>query len=266
MINNKLPCTLAILTKDSGEVLKRALESVKDFADIVICDGGSTDDTLSIANKYGARIIEQDPQYLDENGKIKNFGGIRNQTLAAAKYDWFFFVDSDEYLGPELIEELRMIIEQGNFGVFWIPRRYVFNKIVIECATSYPSYQPRFFHKSVVKGFIKEVHERIDPNDGVTPQYLSNYMYVPVDSKFSNTFTKWEYYLGLEYKRRYPMSFHKCISGVTRELAIGILYLLRLVRIQIFCKGTKLPIRVELLRPGYQVALVWTMLKSIRRW
>ena len=55
----KIACTVEILTWNSEKTLKACLESVKDFDDIIILDGNSTDKTLEIANNYRARIIKQ---------------------------------------------------------------------------------------------------------------------------------------------------------------------------------------------------------------
>ena len=56
----KIPCTVGILTKNSGKTLKRALESVKDCAEIIISDGGSTDSTIIIAEKYADHIAKHE--------------------------------------------------------------------------------------------------------------------------------------------------------------------------------------------------------------
>ena len=49
-----------MLTYNSEKTLRRALESVKDFDDIILCDGDSTDQTHAIAAEYGARVVRQD--------------------------------------------------------------------------------------------------------------------------------------------------------------------------------------------------------------
>ncbi|MBU6323773.1 glycosyltransferase, partial [Patescibacteria group bacterium] len=95
-MHDKIPCSVEIVTRNSGATLRRALESVKDFAEVLVVDGGSTDDTLAIAHEYGAKIILQDPAFLDGEGRIADFSGVRNQGLAAAREPWFFFLDSDE--------------------------------------------------------------------------------------------------------------------------------------------------------------------------
>ena len=58
-MNQKIPCSVGILTLNSGQALRRCLDSLKDFAEIIICDGNSTDNTLEIAREYGAKIVKQ---------------------------------------------------------------------------------------------------------------------------------------------------------------------------------------------------------------
>src|SRR3989344_7446677 len=106
----KIPCTVAVLTHNSAQTLARALESAKDFAELIVCDGASTDRTLDIARAYGARIIPQDTAFQDREGRISDFGAVRNQTLKASTQDWFFFLDSDEVLTSELVAEISSLI------------------------------------------------------------------------------------------------------------------------------------------------------------
>ena len=84
----KIPATVTVLTRNSGKTLERALASVRDFDEIIVCDGGSTDETLEIAHKHGARVIAQDGQFHDAKGKIYDYAGVRNQTLHAARHNW----------------------------------------------------------------------------------------------------------------------------------------------------------------------------------
>src|SRR4051812_27338145 len=108
----KIPSTVTVLTKNSAKTLEKALESVKDFDEVIICDGGSSDETLAIARKYDAQVISQDPGFLDQKGKIYDYSGVRNQTLKAAKHNWILWLDSDEYCEPDFIDEIRKIIQR----------------------------------------------------------------------------------------------------------------------------------------------------------
>src|SRR3989344_1272224 len=170
----KIACTVAVLTKNSAETLARALESAKEFAEIIVCDGGSTDRTLDIARAYGARIIPQDPVFKDAEGRIKDFAGVRNQTLHVSTQDWFFYLDSDEVLTRALVSEIREIAA-GKPAAVWVDRKYEIDGEVIERAATYPTRQMRLFHKSAVTEFIKPIHERINPKTDVVIVTTKNF-------------------------------------------------------------------------------------------
>lgn len=255
-----IPCTVAILTRNSAATLERALTGVKDFSDIIICDGGSSDATRSIAGRYGARIIDQDPAFLNE-GKIRDFAAVRNQTLDAARYEWFFFLDSDEYVDDDVVEEIRQVVT-GKPTAFWIPRRYVFEGSVITCSTGYPNQQMRLFHTSVAKRFIKKVHERIELIDGAPVRFLRSYMLVPVSGNVDEARRKWSYYLSLENEREPQLSIRRGLYLATRECLIGVRYFMRWALLWT-CRGTRMPMGNELMRVWYQAALVRNIIKRI---
>lgn len=259
----KIPCTVAILTHNSTATLPRALESVKDFAEIIICDGRSIDDTLAIAHMFGARIIPQDTRFLAEDGRIQNFAGVRNQTLATASNDWFFFLDSDEYIGPELVEEI-LKKTVGEPAAFWVPRKYVYRGDIVDCSVAYPSQQMRLFHRAVAQEFIKEVHEKIELRPGVTPVWLAQFMFVPVPGTAGELIAKWRGYLAIENTRRTSLSLRQWIPAALRDAGIAVLYLVRLFRILVSCRGTRLPISYELARIWYQCALIKDSFRAIK--
>jgi glycosyltransferase involved in cell wall biosynthesis len=263
-MNHKIPVTVAVLTHNSAATLPRALESVKDFAEIIICDGWSIDGTCAIADMFGARIIQQDKQFLAGNGRIQNFAGVRNQALTAATNDWFFFLDSDEYIGLELAKE---ILEKttGKPSAYWIPRRYVYQGEVIDCSVAYPSQQMRFFHRAVVREFIKKVHEKIELRPDIIPKWLTEPMFVPVPDTTKEMIAKWHGYLVIENAHRSPLSIRQWIPAVLKDVGIAVLYLIRLLRIMVFCRGTRLPVSYELARVWYQCALIKDSFRMIKK-
>ena len=50
--------SVSLICRNSSDVLERCLESVKDADEIVICDTGSSDNTLEIARKYTDKVFE----------------------------------------------------------------------------------------------------------------------------------------------------------------------------------------------------------------
>ena len=161
----RINATVGILTFNSGKVLRRALESVSDFDDILLCDGGSTDDTLEIARAFGARVIPQDAKFKNPNGTLKNFGGVRQQLLESAKYDWFLYIDSDETISEGLRTEIQDIVIDKNGAddplVYRVPYGIMMDGRPLRYASNFPGYQYRFFNRKSGAHFIKEVHERI---------------------------------------------------------------------------------------------------------
>jgi glycosyltransferase involved in cell wall biosynthesis len=81
-----------IPTLNAARHLARAIESVANQrprpVDIVVVDGGSTDDSVAVARSYSAaRVIHQ---------RGRGLGGARNQGLAAVAGDYVGFCDADD--------------------------------------------------------------------------------------------------------------------------------------------------------------------------
>jgi glycosyltransferase involved in cell wall biosynthesis len=159
---DKIRASCCILTYNSARTLRRALESVKDFSEIIIADGGSTDDTLAIASEYGVKIIPQNGK-----GPIKDFSEVRNKCLDAITTDWFFYIDSDEEASPGLVEEIRNVVENPSPPalVYRMPSQIVYFGRAIKYSSSYPGYQVRFFNRRTGARFRKPVHERVAFDD-----------------------------------------------------------------------------------------------------
>lgn len=162
-----IEATVGILTFNSSATLARTLESVRMFAEILICDGGSSDDTLAIAARYGARVIAQDVRYKRPDGRLEDFGGVRQQMLEAATHEWFLYIDSDETVSDGLQEEIRSVVRlassdvPGKPLVFRVPIGIILDDTPIKYSSNFPGYQYRFFNKKSGAHFIKPVHERI---------------------------------------------------------------------------------------------------------
>lgn len=96
-----LDISVLILTYNEEVHIQRCLENVRSFAkEVIIIDSYSTDNTIEIAKKYGAIILQ--------NKWENNYAKQLNWGLQHAPIDtqWILRLDADEYLLPELIEEL----------------------------------------------------------------------------------------------------------------------------------------------------------------
>src|SRR3989338_6601227 len=109
-MSEKLPVSVHILTWNSGKTLRRTLESIKNCREVILIDGGSTDETLSLAKEFGAKIL---PQRDHEQGTpLQNFAAARNRGLQHATERWILSVDSDEYTSTKLMEDIKETIEK----------------------------------------------------------------------------------------------------------------------------------------------------------
>lgn len=98
-----LDLSVIILTYNEVLHIRRCLENVRAIArDIYIIDSFSTDQTLSIAREFPNVHILQNKW---ENNYAKQFNwGLKN---AHIQTKWILRLDADEYLLPELIQELQ---------------------------------------------------------------------------------------------------------------------------------------------------------------
>lgn len=90
--------TGVILTKNSSRIIEKCVNSVSWCEEIIVIDDNSTDDTVSKAQKLGARVYTR--SLGNDFSKQRNFG------LEKAKGEWILFVDSDEIVSPSLKDEI----------------------------------------------------------------------------------------------------------------------------------------------------------------
>jgi len=103
MLESKFPLDdidVVVLTKNSAITLEACLRGIFNSIPVnklIVVDGGSSDATLKIARKYGARIIYEK----------KNLARSRYRGVLEAKTEWFCFVDSDIALHSLWYERLK---------------------------------------------------------------------------------------------------------------------------------------------------------------
>ena len=92
---------VSLIVKNEAECIVPCLESLKGADEIVICDTGSTDNTVEICEKYGT--VHTDYKWAD------HFSDARNHCLDKMTADWILIIDADEVLADS-IEKIRKFI------------------------------------------------------------------------------------------------------------------------------------------------------------
>lgn len=103
MTASKTKLSLALIVKNEARCLARCLQSVRAVADeMVVVDTGSADDTVKIANEFGAKVGHFD--------WINDFAAARNFALAQTTGDWILVLDADEWASETLAVEIKNFI------------------------------------------------------------------------------------------------------------------------------------------------------------
>ncbi len=255
-----IKASVGILTLNSAADIPRALNSVEAFKDKFICDGNSTDGTQDIARSLGARVTKQ-VETDEPHQKITDFGVARTTCVNASLEQWHFRLDSDEFLSPEAVEEIRAIVADPNppYRIYKIPRKYIWQGNVIDDTITYPNRQIRFFRRDAIGGYTKMTHERVVVNEGEPVGIMKNVMYVPMfdtyedfDGKRLQRALDWD-----ERHYRNSITPRKWVYAVLHTSAQLALFSLRFLRVRLISRGNKLPVSYELWRFKYLIVTTW---------
>jgi len=94
-----VPVSVVVLTRDEEPNIGRCLASVAWADQVVVVDSGSSDDTVPIARSLGAEVVDQPwLGYSDQREYALRLSLIR--------HDWIYFVDADEWVSPQLANEI----------------------------------------------------------------------------------------------------------------------------------------------------------------
>lgn len=147
--------SIALATFNEEGNLARCLESVRQLAsEIVIVDGTSSDKTVEIAKKFGAKVIVTDNPPIFHINKQK--------AIDACSGEWVLQLDADEVVDENLRKEILEIVKKGSeFSAFWIKRKNYFLGRWLAKSGQYPDPVIRFFKKGKAYLPCKSVHEQM---------------------------------------------------------------------------------------------------------
>ncbi|MDI6890204.1 MAG: glycosyltransferase family 2 protein [Thermodesulfovibrionales bacterium] len=183
-----IPVSVVIVTKDEEKNIKEAIESVKDFSEIIVIDSFSSDRTVDICKKYTEKVFQEEWQ---------GYARQKQRGIDRASMPWVLILDADERLTPELKSEISNVLNDKHSG-FYIPRKNFFLGRWIRHGGWWPDYTLRLFRKD--RAFIeeREVHEKVVVKGSTG--YLKNPMEHYTSKTFSDFLKKLEDYSTLSAK------------------------------------------------------------------
>jgi len=147
-----------MIVKNEEDNIERALSWAKPVAfEQIVVDTGSTDKTVELAQKAGAKVYHYK--------WINDFGAAKNYAIEKATGNWIAFLDADEYLVPEdaamLIKRLQRIKDgpdmKNNTTILSMPWVHLDDNFE---ATSI-DVQTRIFRNIKELRYVGRIHEQV---------------------------------------------------------------------------------------------------------
>jgi glycosyltransferase involved in cell wall biosynthesis len=151
-MSGPLPLSLCLITRDAAPLLADCLVSAPFAAEIVVVDSGSRDDTVEIARRFRARVLDH---------PFAGFGAQKNAAVAAAAHDWVLCLDADERVTPELARSIAEALAAPAAVAYALARRNRFLGRWLAHGEGYPDWNVRLFDRRRARWSDDAVHEHV---------------------------------------------------------------------------------------------------------
>jgi len=118
---DKVPVSVIVPTRNEEKNIRKCLASISWADEIFVVDSESTDRTVEIAKEYTNNVVT-----FRWDGKWPRKKNWSLEKLPLS-HDWVLFLDADEWVTPELAEEVRQVVCSGTeFSGFMVKYDYYF--------------------------------------------------------------------------------------------------------------------------------------------
>ena len=158
---------IIILTRNEEINIVEVIENVRQCTDeILVIDSGSTDRTVELAKKNGAKVFYR--------AWTNDFAAQRNFALDKTTADWVLYIDADERLTSKTVEHIKKILAQEDLNFqYKVKRKSTAFGVTFNYGVLNPDYILRMFPREKVQWFGK-VHEH--PNCLCEVKTLQGYL------------------------------------------------------------------------------------------
>src|SRR5499427_7873021 len=153
-----MPLSVTIITRNAASQLEGCLESAAFADETVVVDSGSTDNTVELAKRRGARVVAK--EWL-------GFGPQKQFAVESASHDWVLCLDADERVSDALRESIVAELEAPRGWVYAMPRCNRFLGRWLRHGEGYPDWIVRLFHRRHARWGSEAVHEKVDTAEPV---------------------------------------------------------------------------------------------------
>jgi glycosyltransferase involved in cell wall biosynthesis len=171
--------SVVVITYNEEANIGRLLESVRLADEYVVLDCGSSDRTLDIARSFGAKTYVE---------AWKGYSAQKNAAIEKATSDWVLSLDADEAAEPELMKEIRYVLDHDPpLNGCYIPRKNYFLGRWIRHGGFFPDRKLRLFRRGRGRFGERPVHEvvQVDGPTGTLNHALVHSAYPSLEGYFN---------------------------------------------------------------------------------
>lgn len=163
------PLTVLIPTYNEEALVAQAISSARFANEILVIDSYSNDNTVSVAEKYGCKVLQR---------KFDNFSNQKNYAIEKAKNDWIFVLDADEFITYTLRNEILTAIKNPKHQAYKMLFKNYFMNRFIHHGSNGNKFKLRLFHRNYCK-YQGLVHEELicEGSIGVLQGKILHYTY-----------------------------------------------------------------------------------------
>ena len=146
------PISAVLITRNAASQLEACLDAVSFCDEILVVDSGSTDETVAIAQRRGARVIAT---------HWRGFGPQKQFAVEQAGNDWVLCIDADERVSEPLRDAIRAALAAPAFTAYAFPRCNRFLGRYLRHGEGYPDWSLRLFDRRHARWSDDAVHEKV---------------------------------------------------------------------------------------------------------
>ncbi len=173
--------SVASIARDEERHIKEAIRSARPMAGeiVVLLDPRTRDRTGVIAEAEGAVVYEE---------PFRSHAAQRNRALALCRHTWVLFLDADERLTPELVDEIRQLeldaggrVAQARAG-FSIPRFNLYWGRPLRGGGWYPDRQLRLLWREAAHYDERRLIHEYAELDGPAGELTGHLLHINIES------------------------------------------------------------------------------------
>lgn len=160
--------SLCMIVKNEEDCMDRCLKSVKPIVDeMIIVDTGSSDHTIDICRSYGADIYSY--PWHDDFAAARNFG------LERATGDWVIWLDADEEVADEGLEQLEHLLSNTAVDLYSVQLMNYYGKQISDYQVIQMAH-PRIFRNGIGFRFKNPIHETLNVEEVLSKDEMETKM------------------------------------------------------------------------------------------